>query len=129
MIDSQKHLIERAKHARSLAYAPYSNFQVGAALLTEDGTIFEGCNVENSSFGLTVCAERSALLSAVSQGHRAFKAIAVITQTNPPASPCGACRQVLAEFAPNLPIIIASTDGQIAETNLSDLLPMQFRLK
>jgi cytidine deaminase len=122
-------LVEHAKRARKNAYAPYSNYAVGAALLLENGDIVTGVNVENASFGGTICAERSAVLAAVSQGFRNFKAIAVITESNPPGAPCGLCRQVLAEFAPDLPIIMANTKGEVTETNLGTLLPMQFRLK
>ncbi len=124
-----KNLIEQAKQARENAYAPYSNYAVGAALLLDNGEIIQGANVENASFGGTVCAERSAVFTAISKGFRKFKAIAVVTESSPPASPCGFCRQVLAEFAPDLPIVLSNPQGEITETNLATLLPMQFRLK
>lgn len=126
---SNQNLVNHALEARKNAYAPYSNYAVGAALLLDNGEIITGVNIENASFGGTVCAERSAVFSAVSQGFKNFKAIAVVTESSPPASPCGLCRQVLAEFAPDLPIIMANTKGEMAETNLGTLLPMQFRLK
>lgn len=126
---SNQNLVNHALEARKNAYAPYSNYAVGSALLLDNGEIITGVNVENSSFGGTVCAERSAVFSAISQGFKKFKAIAVVTESSPPASPCGLCRQVLAEFAPNLLIIMANTKGETVETNLDTLLPMQFRLK
>lgn len=116
-------LIESALEAKSRAYAPYSKFPVGAALETTDGNVFQGCNVENLSFGLTICAERSAVSAAVSAGFRAFKRIVIVSDSKQPISPCGACRQVLAEFAPALEIISASCDGERYETTLDLLLP------
>src|SRR3989338_4205747 len=121
-------LIDHALKARKNAYAPYSNYRVGAALLLENNQIITGVNIENASFGGTVCAERSAVFTAVSQGFRKFKSLAVVTESSPPASPCGLCRQVLAEFEPDLKIILGNTKGEITETNLSTLLPMQFKL-
>lgn len=117
-------LVELARGARSHAYAPYSKFAVGAALLTADGTVVTGCNVENASFGLTCCAERVALFHAVSQGHREFSAIAVVTETG--ASACGACRQVLREFAPDLVLYLARSDGTYRQRSLDELLPDSF---
>ena len=125
---TQQQLIDHASKVRENAYAPYSNYAVGAALLLDNGDIITGVNVENSSFGGTVCAERSAVFTAVSQGFRNFKSIAVVTDSSPPAAPCGFCRQVLAEFAPDLPIILSNTKGEITEINLNALLPMQFKL-
>lgn len=127
-MNTQQQLIEHASKVRENAYAPYSDYAVGAALLLDNGDIITGVNVENSSFGGTVCAERSAVFTAVSQGFRNFKSIAVVTDSSPPAAPCGFCRQVLAEFAPDLPIILSNTKGEITETNLNALLPMQFKL-
>ncbi|MEI6805257.1 MAG: cytidine deaminase [Myxococcaceae bacterium] len=123
-----QNLIQFAQKARENAYAPYSNFSVGAALLLDNEEVVLGVNVENSSLGGTVCAERSAVFTAVTKGSRKFKAIAVVTDSSPPAAPCGFCRQVLAEFAPDLPIILGNTQGEIIETNLNILLPMQFKL-
>jgi cytidine deaminase len=116
-------LIEAATGVRSLAYAPYSRFFVGAALLTSEGRIFRGCNVENISFGLTLCAERGALVAAVADGVQTFRAIAIVADTDTPISPCGACRQVLAEFAPDLLVISANLKGRTETFSLADLLP------
>ena len=123
-----KELIERAKKARENAYAPYSKFKVGAAILTEDGEIYTGVNVENASFGLTVCAERVALFKAVSDGKRSFKAIAVVTDTEEPVPPCGACRQVLSEFG-DMEVIMANLKGDVKIARLRDLLPDSFKFE
>lgn len=120
-------LVARAARARQRAYAPYSGFAVGAAVLTRSGEVFTGCNVENASFGLTVCAERVALLSAVAAGHRDFLALAVVADTDGPCSPCGACRQVMAEFG-DFPVILAGLRGGRTVTTVSALLPGAFRL-
>ena len=117
-------LIDAARAARESAYAPYSKFAVGAALQVESGEIYRGCNVENLSFGLTLCAERGAVASAVSHGDRDFAAIAIVTDSEQPAVPCGACRQVLAEFNPNLKIVSATVSGQVQEFDLAKLLPL-----
>lgn len=122
-------LLESAKAARERAYCPYSNFQVGAAILTEDGSVFLGCNIENRTFGLTVCAERVAVLSAVAQGHRKLAAAVAMTDTNPPSPPCGQCLEVLTEFGtPDLPVLLANVEGATLEYRLSDLLPHPFEL-
>lgn len=126
MIESD--LIAAAKAAQSNAYAPFSQFKVGAALLCDDEQLFSGTNVENSSYGLTNCAERSAVFAAVSAGHRKFRKIAIFSSCSPPASPCGACRQVLYEFAPDLDIICANEIGEINRFKLNQLLPEGFRL-
>jgi len=115
-------LLARADRARKRAYAPFSNFPVGAALLAKDGRVFEGCNVENSSFGLSVCAERIALWKAVSEGVREFTAIAVTAGHADGASPCGACRQVLYEFAPDLVVIWRAARGRTVKKRLKQLL-------
>jgi cytidine deaminase len=122
-ITKYKELIAAASSARRLAYAPYSGFQVGAALATKTGEIITGCNVENVSLGLTICAERSAIATAVARGLRDFVAIAVVTGGKKPAIPCGACRQVLAEFTPNIKVVSATIDGEMQEFDLSELLP------
>ena len=114
-------LIAKAWEAREKAYAPYSNFQVGAALLSSDGQVFLGCNVENISYGLTNCAERVAIGAAVAQGVRSFDKVAVVADTGEPISPCGACRQVLAEFEVKT-IILANKQGSV-EFSLEELLP------
>lgn len=116
-------LIEQAIAARRHAYAPYSRFAVGAALRTKSGRVYCGCNVENLSFGLTICAERSAVSAAIAAGEREFVAIAVVADAKEPVTPCGACRQVLAEFAPDLPICSANLDGQTFESTIRELLP------
>lgn len=114
-------LVEAAWNARQLAYAPYSNFAVGAALLAADGRIFGGCNVENLSYGLTNCAERVAIGAAVAAGVREFVAVAVVADTVVPISPCGACRQVLAEFG--VPRVILANRSECLEFTLEELLP------
>ena len=108
------------------AYAPYSDFRVGAALLADDGTIIVGCNVENSSFPSGSCAERGALAAAVVAGHRHFAALVIVTDAEEPTSPCGMCRQALVEFAPDLQIISITTSGAEASWSLADLLPHPF---
>jgi len=118
-----KDLIEAAAAARSAAYAPYSKFAVGAAVLTKSGKIFSGCNVENISLGLTICAERSAIAAAVTAGTRDLIMIAVVTESKNPAVPCGACRQVMSEFNPRMKIVAATTNGKSEEFELSELLP------
>ena len=121
---SKIELIQKALSAREKAYAPYSKYKVGAALLTADGKIYEGCNVENAAYGLCMCAERTAVFKAVSEGNYKFTAIAVATENG--GSPCGSCRQVLREFAPDLTIIITDAAGNFRETTLSQLLPDSF---
>ena len=122
--DIQK-LIDRAIVARDKTYSPYSHFGVGAALLCEDGTIYEGCNIENASYGLTNCAERTAIFKAVSEGQTKFKALAVVADTEGPCAPCGACRQVMAEF--KIPIIImGNLMGNIKIVSMKELLPFSF---
>jgi cytidine deaminase len=116
-------LLAIAKQARLGAYVPYSDFQVGAALLTSRGDVFSGCNVENISFGLTMCAERVAVGAAVCAGAKEFDLLAVISDSAEAVVPCGACRQVLAEFAPDLKIISSTLAGVTAEFRLSELLP------
>lgn len=109
------------------SYVPYSNFPVGAALLCGDGTVFTGCNVENAAYGSTICAERTALLKAVSEGHRDdWQAIAIAGRGEDYCWPCGSCRQMLYEFAPNLKILVARGDGEFVTTSLSELMPHGF---
>jgi cytidine deaminase len=118
-------LIEAARAAQLRAYAPYSNFQVGAALESEDGTIYTGCNVENASYGLTICAERAAICAAVAAGVRTFRRAVVVSDVDPPAAPCGACRQVLAEFSKDLRIDGVGPGGTVTWT-IAQLLPAAF---
>ena len=118
-------LMECAIKARENAYSPYSHFAVGAALLCEDGTLYEGCNIENVSYGLTNCAERTAIFKAVSEGHIKFKALAVVADTEGPCAPCGACRQVMAEFKIPL-IIMGNLMGNIKIVTIEELLPFSF---
>ncbi len=120
-------LVRAARSARRRAYAPYSSFRVGAALLTSNGRVVTGCNVENSSFGLTICAERTALFAAVSKGFRSFRAIAISTDAGIPIPPCGACRQALAEFAPGMHVILDPGSGTPVDVPLSALLPLAFQ--
>ncbi|MBI2440815.1 MAG: cytidine deaminase [Lentisphaerae bacterium] len=127
----QKNLIQKALAARRRAYAPYSRFRVGAALLTKEGRIFQGCNVENASYGLTLCAERTALGAAVAAGYRRFTALAVVAGGSSPPMPCGACRQALAEFCDGNFIILAAAatkPDQPVILTLQQLLPRAFRL-
>ena len=119
-------LVEAAKVARKFAHAKYSNYPVGAALQTEDGQVFVGSNVESSSYGLSVCAERVALFKALSEGADNFTRIAVFTKSNPPASPCGACRQLLMDYAPDIEILLANERGEVVETSIDELLPNPF---
>ena len=119
-------LILRARSARENAHAPYSNFKVGAALLTRSGKVFTGCNVENATYGLTVCAERVAIWKALSEGERDFSAIAVVSSSEVPASPCGACRQLLWEFCGDIEVIIANTGDAKRSLRMSELFPHPF---
>jgi cytidine deaminase len=119
-------LLEAAFEARDNAYAPYSNFSVGAAMLMSSGEIYKGSNVENASIGATVCAERSAISNAVVHGERRIEALAVVTDLDRPAAPCGICRQVLSEFADELPILMATPAGEREFTTLDELLPHRF---
>lgn len=118
-------LMDCAIKARENAYSPYSHFAVGAALLCEDGILYEGCNIENASYGLTNCAERTAIFKAVSEGHVTFKALAVVADTEGPCAPCGACRQVMAEFKIPL-IIMGNLMGNIKIVTIEELLPFSF---
>jgi len=119
-------LIKRAEEARERAYAPYSKFKVGAALQAKTGEIYAGCNIESSSYGLTICAERVALFKAISEGVRDFIRIVVTADTKEFCPPCGACRQVLADFAPELKVILLSSSGKTKETTIAELLPEAF---
>lgn len=130
MSKTDDELVALALAARGQAYAPYSEYRVGCALQVEDGTIFTGANVENASYGLCVCAERTAILKAVTDGHRQISVIAVATQSSPPAAPCGLCRQMLNEFsdAPeSLRILLVNPSGERQTTTLAELFPRGFR--
>ena len=117
-------LIASAVSSRERAYAPYSRFKVGAALLGVSGLVYTGCNMENAAYGPSMCAERTAIFKAVSEGEREFEAIAVVTENGAP--PCGTCRQVMMEFAPDMIVIIANTEGNTRLTTVRDLLPDSF---
>lgn len=119
-------LVAAAGEALERAYAPYSGFQVGAALLTDDGSRFTGANVENASYGLSMCAERTAVFHAVAQGVRRLRAVAVVASNDEPTWPCGACRQVLYEFGPDLVVISEGKGGRREERSLAELLPEAF---
>jgi cytidine deaminase len=122
-------LYKAAFAARERAYAPYSNFRVGAAIEASDGTIFNGCNVENCSYGLTSCAERNAIFTAVAAGHHDFIKILILSEAEKPATPCGACRQVIAEFAPTIEVISITVDNKAIIETMSSLLPHAFTPK
>jgi cytidine deaminase len=124
--DVTQTLLKAALRARKEAYAPYSNFAVGAAVMTDSGEIFTGCNIENASYGATVCAERVAAFKAISAGHKSIKAIAVVADHPQPVSPCGICRQVISEFGPEAAVLMANTNGQTKMGNMKDLLPAPF---
>lgn len=121
-------LIDKAKKIREKAYTPYSNFEVGAALLTESGKIYTGCNIENASYPVGCCAERVAIFKAISEGEKNFKKMAVVANTKEPVSPCGSCRQVMAEFFPkDMPIYLSNLRNDVYETTIEKLLPGSFQ--
>lgn len=120
-------VMEESKIAREKAYVPYSKFKVGAALVSKEGKVYHGCNIENAAYTMTNCAERTAMFKAVSEGVREFESIAVVADTEGPVSPCGACRQVLAEFCePNMPVYLINLKGDVQETTVAELLPGAF---
>ncbi len=120
-------LIELARKAREFSYSPYSKFKVGAALITHEGKVYSGCNIENASFGITNCAERTAIFKAVSEGAREIDTIAIIADSDGPCSPCGACRQAMAEFKVKR-VIMANLKGEVKAVSLAELLPYSFAL-
>ena len=122
--ETRQALLEAALTARQNAYAPYSNYAVGAALLSENGQVYTGCNVENASYGLANCAERTAIFKMVSEGHQRMLAIAIATENG--GSPCGACRQVMVEFAADIPVLLTDSAGNVVETTLYKLIPHHF---
>jgi cytidine deaminase len=119
-------LLEAARAARLKAHAPFSHFLVGAALETADGKIITGCNVENATYGLTICAERVAVFKAISEGHRAFRRIAIVADTEEPTPPCGACRQILWEFGGDLEVLLGNLQSEKGHYHLKELLPLAF---
>src|SRR5712692_5150753 len=119
-------LIAAARQARENAHAPYSNFRVGAALRANSGRVYMGCNVENATYGLTVCAERVAIFKAISEGERGFDAIAVVTHTDVLTPPCGACRQIIWEFCGDIPVILCNLHGKRESVQMCDLFPRAF---
>jgi cytidine deaminase len=119
-------LVDAARRAREHAHAAFSHFKVGAALETADGTIVTGCNIENATYGLTMCAERVAMFKALSEGHRAFTRIAIVADTKEPTSPCGPCRQILWEFGGNLEVILANLTDVKGHHTMESLLPLPF---
>ncbi|HEX4643370.1 MAG TPA: cytidine deaminase [Candidatus Acidoferrales bacterium] len=119
-------LVAAARTAREHAHAPYSNFRVGAAVRAKSGRIFTGCNVENATFGLTLCAERVAIFKAISEGERGFDAVAVVADTGKLTPPCGSCRQILWEFCGDAEVILANLKGEVERYRLSELLPKAF---
>jgi cytidine deaminase len=130
MMMNEDMLIATAKNAREKAYVPYSDFKVGAALRGKSGTVYMGCNIENASYSLGCCAERTAIFSAVSQGEKEFTQLVVIADTEKAVSPCGACRQVMAEFfTKDVSILLTNLTGDRIETNLSGLLPYHFQME
>ena len=124
----KEELMNLAKEAQANAYAPYSNFKVGAALLLKDGNVIKGCNVENASYGLTNCAERTAMFAALAQGYKKedFKELAIFSSCNPPASPCGACRQVMVELMSKDGKVYIGNDQGIIESDVNELMPLAF---
>ena len=121
-------LIEEAKKAKDFAYAPYSKFNVGAAVLTKGGKVFSGCNIENATYGATNCAERTAIFNAVSSGEREFEKIAIVSSAEDLTFPCGICRQVMSEFMPEGTIVLENSKGEVLEYKVNELLPHSFKL-
>src|SRR5215207_1639331 len=129
MENKEKELVEAAIEVRTRAYAPYSNFKVGAAVRTKNGKIYTGCNVESASYGLTVCAERVAIWKAVSEGEKEFEEVAVVADTEELTPPCGVCRQIIWEFGGDIPVILANLNGKTEVVQMKDLLPRAFDTK
>ncbi len=129
MTEDLRKLIDEAQAARVKAFAPFSNFKVGAALLSKDNTIFTGCNIENASYGLTMCAERVAIFKAISEGERKFQTIVVVADTDDLTPPCGACRQIIWEFCGDVEIVLTNLNGKIETMRMSELFPKAFDSK
>ena len=123
---TKEELCKKAQEMTKMAYAPYSNFRVGAALECKDGTVFTGCNIENAAYSPTNCAERTAVFKAVSEGYRSFVRIAIAGETEQSCAPCGVCRQVLQEFAPDIEVILVNKNGETVELTLPQLFPYSF---
>ena len=128
-MEKKEELVEAATRVRENAYAPFSDFRVGAALETDDGQIIAGCNVESASYGLTVCAERVAIWKAISEGKRKIKHIAVVADTEDLTPPCGVCRQIIWEFGGDIPVVLANLKGKVETVQMKDLLPRAFDTK
>jgi cytidine deaminase len=129
MKDTEEKLIQTAKDARQRAFAPYSNFKVGAALLAKNGETFTGCNIENASYGLTICAERVAIFKAISEGAKDFERIVIVADTENLTPPCGACRQIIWEFCGDVPVTLTNLKGAVETFQMSELLPRAFDTK
>ncbi len=129
MENKDKELIEAAVNVREHAHAPYSNFKVGAAIRTKAGKIYTGCNIENATYGLTICAERTAIFKAISEGEKEFAAISVVADTEELTPPCGACRQIIWEFCGDIPVIFANLKGDTETLQMSELFPRAFDTK
>jgi cytidine deaminase len=129
MINTAKELLKSAMNARESAHAPYSNFKVGAAIRTKDGKIYSGCNIENATYGLTICAERTAIFKAISEGKKEFAEIAVVADTDELTPPCGACRQIIWEFCGDIPVILTNLQGKSEIVQMSELFPRAFDVK
>ena len=127
--DRTQELIDAAKAVREMAYAPFSNFKVGAAVRTKSGKIYTGCNVESASYGLTVCAERIAIWKAVSEGEREFEHVAVVTDTEELTPPCGTCRQIIWEFCGDIPVTFSNLKGKTETVMMKEILPRAFDTK
>ncbi len=128
-VKTERSLISEARKAAEKAYSPFSKVEVGAAILTSDGRVFSGCNVENSSYGLSICAERTAAVKAVSSGARSFEAVAIVSNLEGLTYPCGACRQFLSEFGDDIMVVVATKKGRVKRHGLGELLPETFLLK
>lgn len=129
MENKEKELIKAAVRVRENAHAPFSNFKVGAALMTKNGKIYTGCNIENATYGLTICAERNAIFKAISEGEKDFETISVVADTDKLTPPCGACRQIIWEFCGDVPVILANLNGNSETVMMKELFPRAFDAK
>ncbi len=126
MPEGQEKIIEMARQVSLKAHAPYSSFAVGAVLVADDGSLYPACNVENASYGATICAERAAVCAAVADGHKNFREVVIYTETDEPTSPCGICRQFLMDFSPRMTVTCACKTGKVLQRSLAELLPEAF---